>query len=154
MRTVAFCCFTLHPSLSDAVNVTLSPVEDPVTYLFRAASANNTIMLNCSWDAEAYYVAWLKDGVPFYGEDRVRGVQRVDYENFSGTASVTADFDACRSTLQVTGAFITDSANYTCAVTCRARQVVRGEVEQVSDEFSATREVLVLGKWTCFCSTD
>ena len=128
-------------------------MEDPVTYLFRAASANNTIMLSCSWDAEAYYVAWLKDSVPFYGEDRVRGVQRVDYGNFSSTASVTADF-AGRSTLQVTDAFITDSANYTCAVTCRAQQVVRGEVEQVSEEFSATREVLVLGKWTCSCCTD
>ena len=129
-------------------------MEDPVTYLFRAASANNTIMLNCSWNAEAYYVAWLKDSVPFYGEDRVRGGQVMDYENFSGTASVTADFVARRSTLQVTDAFITDSANYTCAVTCRARQVVRGEVEQVSEEFSATREVLVLGKWTNFCCTD
>ena len=139
---------------SDAVSVTLSPVEDPVTYLFRAASANNTIMLNCSLDAEAYYVAWLKDGVPFYGEDRVSRVQRVDYGNFSGTASVTTDFAARWSALQVTGAFITDSANYTCAVTCRARQVVRGEVEQVSDDFSATREVLVLGKWTCSCCTD
>ena len=140
--------FGYTPFPSDAVSVTLSPVEDPVTYLFRAASANNTIMLSCSWDAEVYYVAWLKDSVPFYGEDRVRRVQVMEYGNFSGTASVSADFVARRSTLQVTDAFITDSANYTCAVTCRARQVVRGEMQQVSDEFSATREVLVLGKWT------
>ena len=111
-------------------------------------------MLSCSWDAEAYYVAWLKNGVPFYGEDRVRGVQVMEYENFSGTASVTADFVAHRSTLQVAGAFITDSANYTCAVTCRAQQVIRGDVEQVSEEFSASREVLVLGKWNYFCCTD
>ena len=123
-------------------------MEVPVTYLFRAASANNTIMLSCSWDAEAYYVAWLRDGVPFYGEDRVRGLQLAEYGRFSGNASVTADFAARWSTLQVTEAFITDSANYTCAVTCRARQVVRGEVLQVSEEFSATREVLVLGEWT------
>ena len=70
------------------------------------------------------------------------------YETFSGTASVTTKFAARSSTLQVTDAFITDSANYTCAVTCRARQVVRGEVLVVSEEFSATREVLVLGEWT------
>ena len=123
-------------------------MEDPVTYLFRAASGNNTIVLNCSWDAEAYYVAWLRNGVPFYGEDRVRGVERMEYGSFSGSASLIANFAARWSTLQVADAFITDSANYTCAVTCRARQVVRGEVLQVSEEFSATREVLVLGEWT------
>ena len=133
------------------VNVSISPVGDPVTYLFQAgASANNTIMLTCSWDAEVYYLAWLRNGVSFYGEDRVRGVERQEYGNFVGSPSVTADFAARWSTLQVTDAFITDSANYTCAVTCRARQVVRGEVQQVSEEFSATREVLVLGKWTWF----
>ena len=137
------CCFT-----SGAVNVSLSPTKDPVTYLFRAASANNTIMLSCSWDADAYYAAWLRDGAPFYGEDRVRGLQLEEYGSFSGTASVTTNFAAQSSTLQVTDAFITDSANYTCAVTCRARQVVRGEVLEVSEEFSATREVLVLGEWT------
>ena len=124
-------------------------MEDPVTYLFRAASANNTIMLNCSWDAVIYYLAWLRNGVSFYEEDLVRGVERRENGSFSGNASVTvtADFAARQSTLQVAYTFITDSANYTCAVTCRARQVVRGEVQQVSEEFSATREVLVLGKW-------
>ena len=133
---------------SGVINVTLSPMEDPVTYLFRAVSTSNTIMLSCSWDAETYYVAWLRDGFPFYGEDRVRGVEWMEYGSFSGSANVTTNFAARRSTLQVTEAFITDSANYTCAVTCRARQVVRGEVQQVSEEFSATREVLVLGEWT------
>ena len=133
---------------SGAVSITLSPTEDPVTYLFQAASANNTIMLSCSWDAEAHYVAWLRNGAPFYGEDRVRGVQLGEYGNFRGSASVTTNFAAQSSTLLVTDAFITDSANYTCAVTCRARQVVRGEVLEVSEEFSATREVLVLGEWT------
>ena len=142
------CKYIYAGSHSGAVNVVLSPMEDSVIYLFRAASANNTIMLNCSWDAEAYYVAWLRDGVPFFGEDRVRGLQLAQYGSFSGTASVTADFAARWSTLQVTEAFITESANYTCAVTCRARQVVRSEVLQVSEEFSATREVLVLGEWT------
>ena len=139
---------------SDSANVSLSPTEDPVTYLFRAASANNTIMLSCSWDAEVYYVGWLRNGAPFYGEDRVRGVQLEEYGSFSSTASVTTNFAARSSTLQVTDAFITDSANYTCAVTCRARQVVRGEMLEVSEEFSATREVLVLGEWTCSCCSD
>ena len=105
-------------------------------------------MLSCSWDAEAYYMAWLRDGIPFYGEDQVRGLQLEEYGSFSGTASVTTNFAAQSSTLQVTDAFFTDSANYTCAVTCRARQVVKGEVLEVSEEFSATREVLMLGEWT------
>ena len=139
---------------SDSANVSLSPTEDPVTYLFRAASANNTIMLSCSWDAEVYYVGWLGNGAPFYGEDRVRGLQLEEYGSFSGTASVTTNFGARSSTLQVTDAFITDSANYTCAVTCHARQVVMGEMLEVSEEFSATREVLVLGEWTCSCCSD
>ena len=133
---------------SDSVNVSLSPMEDPVTYLFRAASANNTIMLSCSWDAEAYYVAWLRNGALFYAEDRARGLEPEEYGSSSGTTSVTTNFVAQSSALLVTDAFITDSANYTCAVTCRARQVVRGEVLEVSEEFSATREVLVLGEWT------
>ena len=81
-------------------------------------------------------------------------MQLEEYGNFSGTASVTTNFAAQSSTLQVTDAFITDSANYTCAVTCRARQVARGEVLEVSEEFSATREVLVLGEWTCSCCSD
>ena len=119
-------------------------MEDPVTYLFRAASANNTIMLSCSWDAEAYYVAWLRDGVPFFGEDRVRGVEWMEYGSFNGSANVTADFAARWSTLQVTEAFITDSANYTCAVTCCAHQVVRGEVWQVSEEFSDMHTIQLL----------
>ena len=105
-------------------------------------------MLSCSWDAEAYYVAWLRDGAPFYGEDRVRGLQLEEYGSFSGTASVTTNFAAQSSTLQVTDAFITDSANYTCAVTCRVRELLRSEMLEVSEEFSATREVLVLGEWT------
>lgn len=122
-------------------------MEDPVTYLIRTAtSANNTILLNCSWDSDAYYVAWFKDSVSFYGEDLVKGVERKECGTFSGTAIVTTDIVAHWSALQVTDAFITDSANYTCAVTCRARKVVRGEVENVSEKFSATREVLVLGK--------
>ena len=103
-------------------------------------------MLSCSWDAEAYYVAWLRNGAPFYGEDRVRGLQLEEYGNFSGTASVTTNFAAQSSTLQVTDAFITDSANYTCAVTCRVRELLRSEMLEVSEEFSATREVLVLGE--------
>ena len=124
-------------------------MEDPVTYLFRAAArANNTIMLTCSWDAEVYHVAWLNNGASFYGEDWVGGVERQEYGGFNGSPSVTVDFAARRSTLQVTDAFITDSANYTCAVTCRAQQVVRGEVQEALEEFSATREVVVLGKWT------
>ena len=123
-------------------------MEDPVTYLVRAASANNTIMLSCSWDAEVYYVAWLRNGAPFYGEDRVRGVQLEEYGPFSGTVSVTASFTDNQSTLQVTDAFITDSANYTCAVTCRVRELLRSEMLEVSEEFSATREVFVLGEWT------
>ena len=73
-------------------------MEDTVTY---------------SWDAEAYYVALLRDGVPFYGEDRVRGLQLEEYGSFSGTASATTNFAAQSSTLEVTDAFITDSANYT-----------------------------------------
>ena len=151
MSTLFLHPFCLIPYiLSDAVSVSISPVNDPV-YLFQApAGANNTIMLNCSWDAEVYYVAWLRNGVSFYGEDRVRGVERQEYGSFTGSPSVTVDFAVHRSTLQVTDAFINDSANYTCAVTCRAQQVVRGEVQQVSEEFSATREVLVLGKWTWF----
>ena len=105
-------------------------------------------MLNCCWYAETYYVAWLKDGVPFHGEDQDRGVEKMEYGSFTGTARVTVAFAARWSTLDVTDAFITDSARYTCAVTYHARQVVRGEVQQVSEEFSATREVLVLGEWT------
>ena len=108
-------------------------------------------MLSCSCDAEAYNMAWLRNGVPFYGEDQVRGLQLEEYGSFSGTASVTTNFAAQSSTQQMTDPFITDSVNYTCAVTCRARQVVRGEVLEVSEEFSATREVLVLDKWTCSC---
>ena len=95
-------------------------------------------------------MAWLKDGVPFYGKDQEKGMERMEYGSFTGTARVTVDFAARWSILHVTDAFITDSANYTCAVTYHARQVNRGEVQQMSEEFiiSATREVLVLGEWT------
>ena len=61
--------------------------------------------------------------------------------------SVTYDADNRYSVLTITDAFISDSGNYTCSVTCEAERVMEGMLERVPETSRETREVIVQGMY-------
>ncbi len=117
------------PAVADPV-VTLTPAEDPLE-----GNATDNITLTCSWSSTVFYLVWFKDGAPLYGRDLVSG-DTVD----STSASVSVEVEGLSSTL--TFSQVSDSGNYTCAVTCRAKNSAE---EDIPVQFRATKEVLIYG---------
>ena len=67
--------------------------------------------------------------------------------------SVTYDANNSYSVLTITDAFISDSGNYTCSVTCEAERVEEGVLERVPETSRETREVIVQGMYIHMYST-
>ena len=83
-----------------------------------SSPANMT--LQCSWSGPSYFVAWYKDGGLIYSEDlSVPNVLR----EASGGFVVESSYSNRTSILTILSSSIDDSGNYTCAVTCGARNV-------------------------------
>ena len=61
--------------------------------------------------------------------------------------SVTYNGDGSYSVLTIADAFVSDSGNYTCSVTCAAERVVNGVLEQVPMMSRETRSVTVQGTY-------
>ena len=118
------------PAIGDPV-VTLTPAEDTLE-----GNATNNITLTCSWNSTVFYLVWFKDGAPLYSRDLVSG-DTVDNTN----ASMTVEVEGLSSTL--TFSRVSDSGNYTCAVTCRAKD---SEEEDIPVQFRTTKEVLIYGR--------
>ena len=110
--------------------VTLTPAVDP-----QEGNATDNVTLTCSWNSTVFYLVWFKDGTSLYSRDFVSGVT----EDSTG-ASVAVEVGGLNSTL--TFSRVSDSGNYTCAVTCRAKD--RAE-EDIPVQFKATKEVLIYG---------
>ena len=127
----SFLNFILYSShvLDDPV-VTLTPAVDPLK-----GNATDNVTLTCSWNSTVFYLVWFKDGTPLYSRDLVSGVT----EDSTG-GSVAVEVGGLNSTL--TFSRVSDSGNYTCAVTCRAKD--RAE-EDIPVQFKATKEVLIYG---------
>ena len=83
-----------------------------------------------------FYLVWFKDGAPLYSMNLVSG-DTVD----STSASVAVEVEGLNSTL--TFSQVSDSGNYTCAVTCRAKD---NDEEDIPVQFRATKEVLIYGE--------
>ena len=111
--------------------VTLTPDVDPLK-----GNATDNITLTCSWNSTVFYLVWFKDGAPLYSMDLVSG----DISD-STSASVTVEVEGLSSTL--TFSQVGDSGNYTCAVTCRAKD---SDEEDIPVQFRATKVVLIYGK--------
>ena len=120
-----------HPStaVADPV-VTLTPDVDPLE-----GNSTDSVTLTCSWNSTVFYLVWFKDGAPLYSMDLVSG-DTVD----STSASVSVEVEGLSSTL--TFSQVSDSGNYTCAVTCRAKDSAE---EDIPVQFRATKEVLIYG---------
>ena len=119
--------------MPDDPDVTLTPDVDPLT-----GNATDNVTLTCSWDTTVFYLVWFKDGTLLYSRDLVSGVT-VDNTG----ASVEVEVGGQNSTL--TFSRVNDSGNYTCAVTCRAKDSAEGDIPM---QYKATKEVLIYGGLT------
>ena len=117
--------------------VNVSTVESTSDY-----PAGSNISLVCSWNTSVYYVAWYKDGVLLYDEDLA-----APYVLMAPPQGIciASDFTLMMSTLIIDNATLDDSGNYTCAVTCGAREV---EFDMIATNLQNTTEVFVYGKCT------
>ena len=100
-------------------------------------NATDSVTLTCSWDTTVFYLVWFKDGTLLYSKDLVSGVT-VDNTG----ASVEVEVGGQNSTL--TFSQVNDSGNYTCALTCRAKDSAEGDIPM---QYKATKEVLIYGGW-------
>ncbi len=128
------------PAVADPV-VTLTLAVDPLE-----GNATNSVTLTCFWNSTMFYLVWFKDGAPLYSRDLVSG------DTFDSTsASVAVEVEGLSSTL--TFSQVSDSGNYTCAVTCRAKD---SDEADIPVQFRATKEVLIYGELTTGsrCSSD
>ena len=78
------------------------------------------VFLRCSWSSPSYYVAWYKDGVLIYSADL--SVPSVLMQPADGLF-VGSSYSSRVSILTILSSSIDDSGNYTCAVSCGARDV-------------------------------
>ena len=83
-------------------------------------SSPANVTLQCSWSSPSYYVAWYKDGGLIYSEDL--SVPNVLMQASVGFV-VESNYSSRTSTLTILNSSIADSGNYTCAVSCGARNV-------------------------------
>ena len=81
-------------------------------------SSPANVTLQCSWSSPSYYVAWYKDGGLIYSEDL--SLPNVLMQASDGFV-VDSDYSSNTSTLTILSSSIDDSGNYTCAVSCGAR---------------------------------
>ena len=130
------------PSVLCTITGVISVSVDPVGTLehrFTANNSNITIALNCTWDPPVYYVAWYKDGVLISSEDLASGVTLMSQSG----VSVASSPENRRSILTIANATITDTGNYTCAVSCGAKDVV---FNMIADDLKSTRLVTDYGE--------
>ena len=83
-------------------------------------SSPANVTLQCHWYGSSYYAAWYKDGSPIYSEDL--SVPNVLMQASDGFV-VESNYSSRTSTLIILSSSIDDSGNYTCAVSCGARNV-------------------------------
>ena len=95
--------------------------------------------MTCTWDPPVYYVAWYKDGVLISSEDLASGTTLMSPSG----VNVTSSPENRRSLLTIVNVSITDTGNYTCAVSCGAKDVA---FNMIADDLKSTRLVTDYGE--------
>ena len=112
----------------------LSTTVEPPEY-----SLGDKVNVTCTWDTPVYYVAWYKDGVLISSEDLASGTTLMSPSGVKFTSS----YENRRSILTIESASITDTGNYTCAVSCEAKDVA---FNMIADDLKSTTLVTVYGE--------
>ena len=112
----------------------LSTTVEPLEF-----SLGDKVNVTCTWDTPVYYVAWYKDGVLISSEDLASGTTLMTPYG----VNVTSSYENRRSILTIESASITDTGNYTCAVSCGAKDVV---FNMIADDLKSTTLVTVYGE--------
>ena len=82
-----------------------------------------------------YYVAWYKDGVLVSSEDLASGTTLMS----PSFVSVASSYENRWSILTIKSVSITDTGNYTCAVSCGAKDVA---FNMIADDLLRTVPIL------------
>ena len=105
-------------------------------------SSPTNMTLQCHWYGSSYYVAWYKDDGLIYSEDL--SVPNVLMQASDGFV-VGSSYSSRTSTLTILSSSIADSGNYTCAVSCRARDV---DFSMIDSNLASSIIVAVFGECT------
>ena len=95
--------------------------------------------MTCMWDTPVYYVAWYKDGVLISREDLASGTTLMSPSG----VSVASSYEDSQSILTIANISITDTGNYTCAVSCGAKDVA---FNMIVDDLKSTSLVTDYGE--------
>ena len=122
--------------LVDSVTVSIdTPSNDPVE-----RTVGTSVTLNCTWNSTAYYVDWYKDGSLVYAMDLASS------EVLNNTLNATAYYEGRYSELTIPSSSLTDSGNYTCVVSCGARDMA---FDDIPEALRDSKEVCFYGKPYC-----
>ena len=95
--------------------------------------------MTCTWDTPVYYVAWYKDGVLISSEDLASGTTLTSPSG----VNVTSSYEDRWSILTIANVSIRDIGNYTCAVSCGAKDVA---FNMIANDLKSTRLVTDYGE--------
>ena len=123
-----------HLILLQLAPTSLSTTVEPSEY-----SLGDVVNVTCTWDPPIYYVAWYKDGVLISIEDLASGTTLMS----TSGAFVTSSYKDSQSILTIANISITDTGNYTCAVSCGAKDVV---FNMIADDVKSTSVVTDYGE--------
>ena len=128
------CSFIKFDIFLQLAPTSLSTTVEPSEY-----SLGDEVNVNCTWDPPVYYVAWYKDGVLISSEDLASGTNLMSPSG----VNVTSSFENSRSILTIGNISITDTGNYSCAVSCEAEDVA---FNMIADNLMSARFVTVYGE--------
>ena len=125
----------------DLVSATIRIPPESMQYLI---GVDNDITLSCDWNESAFYLAWFKNRLPIYAIDLIS--KKVELNSTPFMFDLPAS-GIRRLNMSIQNGFLNDSGNYTCAVSCKAREAVNGEMDRTAilETYGDTREILFLG---------
>ena len=125
-----------HLILLQLAPTSLSTTVEPSEY-----SLGDKVNVTCTWDTPVYYVAWYKDGALISSEDLASGTTLMSPSG----VSVASNYEDSQSILTIESASITDTGNYTCAVSCGAKDVA---FNMIADDLLLVSPILGKAKVT------